>query len=1027
MPTSTRLLVRLLGLLLLTGLAVGGARAQRPGGPRLWDPAAHNPQYQAQKQQRARQLQALRRPQPLSPVPGRVLTPTARPACFEPFDTTATGWQQLARNDDSSFGPISLGWDFSLFGTNYREVYVNNNGNITFDDPLNSFNAQGFPISTPMIAAFWADVDTRAMGSGTVWYRVYPDRLVVVWNRVGYFDSHADKKNTFQLVIRANTAPGFVGDDVQISYDDMQWTTGDFSGGTNGFDGTPATVGANRGNNVDYIQTGRFNLNSSLAPNGAFAGDPGGIDWLDGLCLGYQVRGNANGNNVPPAVAGLPAGNTITVEQGETRAVTLQFSGPEPNETVTVAANLGTLCNATAPTAGNGSPNPTTTFTITGSACNVGTRTIRFTATDNGLPAPAQNIFDLQVVVNPAVPGGTWTGSVSTAWATAGNWSNNAVPGPTDDVLIPAAAVRMPVLSSSAAANALTVESGASLSLASGGSLRLNGNLTNNGSLSGAGTLLTAGSTTQSFGGSQGLRIGNLTVGAAGLQLSTAVSVERLLALNGNLSSNGNLRLLSTASGTAMVVNNGAAVVTGDATVQRYLDPSLNPGPGYRHLAAPVSNTTLADLATGSFVPVVNPAYNSAPNPGAVTPFPNVFAYNQSLVAATSAGSGADFDKGWVSPASLAEAMVPGRGYTVNLAAGQTLDFVGPLGNGAVTLTGLDRGSVGAAGWHLVGNPYPAPISWSQAFLSSSGLDNAVHVYKSSGPYTGAYASFVNGVGTNGGSDLIPLGQAFFVRTSAPGTPASLNLSNAVRATTYVDGAVQRPASTETRPLLLLSLSGRGVSDQVAVYFEAGATAGFDPGFDAPKLTAGHGVLLGLTNLPAALAINGLPPLASAPVTVPLTVRVSQAGSYTLRTEELLNLSAGTTVQLLDGQTGTITQLAPHSSYTFTADASLTGPRFSLVFNPTRPTTTAPGQLSEQVLIFPNPAHEQLWLQLPASPQPVTVVLYNALGQQVLHQTLPPPRGTLAQVLRLGPLAGGVYSLRVTLLAGQVTKRLILE
>jgi hypothetical protein len=1004
-------------------MATGAAHAQQPKGPRLWDPADTDPQYQ----QRKRQLAQQRRRPAFTPVPGRVLTPSARPACFEPFDTTAAGgWTQLARNDDSSYGPVDLNWDFSLFGSTYNQVFVNNNGNITFDNQLNAFNAAGLPINIPMIAAFWADVDTRAPGSGTVWFKVFPDRMVIVWNRVGYFDQHADLKNTFQLVIKANTAPGFSGDDVLISYDDMQWTTGDFSGGTAGFEGTPATVGANRGNNVDYIQTGRFNLRGDQAPNQQFAGNPGGIDWLDGKCLGYQVRGNTPGNNIPPAVAGLPAGNTITLNQGETQNLSLQFSGPETNETVTVTTNLGGLCNATAPVSGNGGTNPTVAFSVTGSPCNVGTHTVTFTAIDNGVPVPAQNVFTLQIIVNPPAPNGTWTGNVSTVYTTAGNWSNNVVPTAADNVTIPAAAARMPVLSSSASANALTVASGASLTVASGGALTLSGNLTNNGTLSGAGSLLTAGGAAQSFGGSSAISIANLTVGSAGLQLSTGLGVARLLTLNGNLTSGGNLTLLSGPSGTAMVVNNGSAAVSGAATVQRYLDPSLNPGPGYRHLAAPVTGTTLADLSTGSFSPVTNPAYNAAANPGSVTPFPNVFYYDQARVAATGSGAVADFDRGWVSPGSSAEPMVPGRGYTVNLSAGQTLDFVGVLGNGALTLAGLGRSSESQAGWHLLGNPYPSPINWNQAFASSTGLENAVHVYKSTGPYAGTYASYVNGVGSNGGSNIIPLGQAFFVRAAAPGTAASLNLNNSVRVGSYTDAPLQR-GTTETRPLLQLTLSGAGARDQVAVYFEAGASAGFEPAYDAPKLTAGNPVLLALDGTTPLLAINGLAPLGSSSVTVPLLVRVAQTGSYTLRADELLNLPTGASALLRDGLTGTITPLTPRASYTFQADASLTGPRFSLIFNAPRALASVAGQLANEVQLFPNPAREQLWLTLPAAEQRVAVTLHNALGQQLGQQVLPGGRTEAAQALSFGRLAAGVYTLRIQLSAGTVTKRIVIE
>lgn len=79
-----------------------------------------------------------------------------------------------------------------------------------------------------------------------------------------------------------------------------------------------------------------------------------------------------------------------------------------------------------------------------------------------------------------------------------------------------------------------------------------------------------------------------------------------MLELIGNLASNGNLTLLSNATGTAHVVNTRGSV-TGAATVQRYIDPSLNGGLSYPRYLAPVSGSTVAGLATSGTVPVVNP------------------------------------------------------------------------------------------------------------------------------------------------------------------------------------------------------------------------------------------------------------------------------------------------------------------------------------------------------------------------------------------------------------------------------------
>jgi hypothetical protein len=93
------------------------------------------------------------------------------------------GWSVLAGNDDGSLGPISLGFQFNLYGSSYSSLYINNNGNISFGQPLEAYNPSGFPIQLPMISPFWADVDTRLCGQ--VFYRVLPTRLEVYYYQVG--------------------------------------------------------------------------------------------------------------------------------------------------------------------------------------------------------------------------------------------------------------------------------------------------------------------------------------------------------------------------------------------------------------------------------------------------------------------------------------------------------------------------------------------------------------------------------------------------------------------------------------------------------------------------------------------------------------------------------------------------------------------------------------------------------------------------------------------------------------------------
>jgi hypothetical protein len=625
----------------------------------------------------------------------------------------------------------------------------------------------------------------------------------------------------------------------------------------------------------------------------------------------------------------------------------------------------------------------------------------------------------------------TWTGNVSTDWFAAGNWTAG-VPTSTLDAVIPAGAPRYPLLSAGAATTkALTLNTGASLAQA-GGTLDVRGNWTNNGTFGATGGTVSLGQAAQSsILGSSSSRFWNLTTQASGAALGTTAStaVQRVLTLTGDLTTNGNpFILLSGSAGDALVVNSGG-VVMGNATVQRYITPSLNPGLGYHHYSAPVSTSTVADLATtasgGSFTPAVNPAYNASGAPTAVTPFPTVFSYDDSrLSLSNNLGS---FDKGYASPASLATPLAVGRGYTVNIGASELVDFQGTLTTGDRTLNLTStRPTYPDGGWQLVGNPYPAPLDYSLiAANDRTGLEAAIYTYSSTSQYMGTYRSYVNGIG----NPVLPLGQAFFVRVAAGLPSATLNFHNTQRLTVPSSTSFQRTA--ETRPLVQLTLQGAGspVLDEATVYFENGATSGFDLTYDAGKLANATGL-----NLSTALAggrqlsIDGQPELGVGQRVVPLAVGVPAAGVYTFTASQLLNLNT-VPVYLRDLQLGTLTDLRQQPSYQFTvgnASALLTN-RFELVFSPQQVLATVPTALAQQVAVYPNPARTQVAIDLPLSlsRQPVQATLLDALGRVVRTQAL--PAGSTTHTLLLNELATGVYALRLTTDLGQVVKKLVIE
>ncbi len=315
-------------------------------------------------------------------------TPTS--SCYFAPDATYTSFPA---NDDGSLGPINLGFNFNLYGTNYTQAWINNNGNITFTGASGTYSSTGFPSNVPMVAGFWADVDTRGTGSSVVKYKLEAHRLVVTFPGVGFYNAQYNLLNTFQIIISDGTDASIgIGNNVGFNYSDMQWTTGSASGGAAGFGGTPATVGISKGNGVDYVQVGRFGLNSSVYDGGG--GNTDGVNYLDNQCFRFNV---SSVTNQPPSVSGVPTNNTVTVTCGSTSTFNLTFLPPEIAQTVTTAINTGGLCNTTTSTT-SGSTS-VATVTVTGASCNLGSHVISFTATDNFNPTPASTTVNITVNV----------------------------------------------------------------------------------------------------------------------------------------------------------------------------------------------------------------------------------------------------------------------------------------------------------------------------------------------------------------------------------------------------------------------------------------------------------------------------------------------------------------------------------------------------------------------------------------------------------------------------------------------------
>ena len=222
----------------------------------------------------------------------------------------------LPPNDDGSTGLVNLGFTANINSTNFTQTYVNNNGNITFTNPLGTFTPSAISGGAfgPIIAAFFADVDTRAAGSLPVTYGNTTlggfNVFGVDYIHVGVYNSQPIF-NDFQMILTDRSDTGAGNFDIQFNYDTIVWEAGTASDApAGGLGGTSALVG------YWTSPTSNFTLPGSLVNGALVNGGPNALisHSLNSNILGqynFQVR---NGTVItPPPVDGVPEPETYAM------------------------------------------------------------------------------------------------------------------------------------------------------------------------------------------------------------------------------------------------------------------------------------------------------------------------------------------------------------------------------------------------------------------------------------------------------------------------------------------------------------------------------------------------------------------------------------------------------------------------------------------------------------------------------------------------------------------------------------------
>ncbi len=604
------------------------------------------------------------------------------------------------------------------------------------------------------------------------------------------------------------------------------------------------------------------------------------------------------------------------------------------------------------------------------------------------------------------VPDGSWTGAVNNDWNNPGNWACGLLPGIASDVTIANGKPNYPVLSSGLTGKTrnLTIQNTSSVTV-SGNTLEIAGVISNSGTFTAEnGTIEMKGSAAQIIPANtfSGNNVANLLINnASGVTLSGSLNVNGILkATLGNLTTNGFLKLISTASQTALIDGSGAGQVIGNVTMQRYL-PS---GFGYKYFSSPFQSATVNEFATEVDL---------------AASFPTFYKYDENNSYDSSGFT--IYRSGWLNYVNSANPLLPLAGYAANfgpLVPPALVEITGNVNNGDLQVSLFNNNRKYTKGFNLVGNPYPSPIDWDNAGWTKTEIDNAIYFFNAGNTdqYSGVYSSYVNGVSSGNADNIIASMQGFFVHVSDGAYPvsATLGVTNQVR-TTLLNPLFKR-SYYDYRTVLRFSANfdtKNALSDAAVIYFDEYASSDFDIDFDALKLkNTDHQVPNIYTISPDLnqLSISGMQMPADSLSIIPLGISTSMDGSVTFKAQDISELPSYIKLYLIDKQKNVYHDLRQNSEYSFFQKEGEDNSRLALAFS--FMDLYPPGTIVGDMFTISNSDDKvQINVDLPEG-RNGNLLVTNMLGQILIRKDV-----AKKVTIELSPLEGtGIYL--VTLVSG---------
>lgn len=392
------------------------------------------------------------------------------------------------------------------------------------------------------------------------------------------------------------------------------------------------------------------------------------------------------------------------------------------------------------------------------------------------------------------------------------------------------------------------------------------------------------------------------------LTLGNALNlVGTLTPTSGTFATGGNLTLIATSyTNVARVGTIGASGnITGNATVQMYAQGGTT---GWTTMGSPgLTGRTFADWDDNIAIQCLN--------------CPDGYYYNFTSVQWYDETVGGVFGNAsrYKVITNTTDPMTIGKGYWVYLGTSTStttdliLDATGPVNKGnfvfTITLTNSGGGTNATDhGYNLIANPYPSPINWTSLRAGNANIGTTFYVYN---PDLSGYATYNSTggvsnpvVGSGGIGNLIPAGQAFYVKASAATTLTARETYKGASTQALLRGGNNHHTTSSSNPMVLrLFADGASMHNETAMYFDAAATTAFEDEYDGAYMGVDSAKLGIATTIGGYdYSINGLPAL-NQNLSIPVKVTTGVNGTYQISAHELQNLPSGACVILHDKYT----------------------------------------------------------------------------------------------------------------------------